>query len=152
VETFDDCDWDGIPNGYDLDSDNDGIPDALEYDYDKDGIVGDDCDGDGIPNYCDPDLCEFFIPSVITPNFDGANDALEIPGLQYFENYKFTVYNIYGNKVFESDNQGSGFGGTAQNPVVWFSNDGELPSGTYFYVLEIRPDKWRQSGYIYLAR
>ena len=152
VETFEDCDWDGIPNGYDLDSDNDGIPDELEYDYDKDGIVGDDCDGDGIPNYCDPDLCEFFIPSVITPNFDGANDALEIPGLQYFDNYKFTVYNIYGNKVFESDNQGSGFGGTAQSRVVWFSNDGELPSGTYFYVLEIRPDKWRQSGYIYIAR
>ena len=152
VETFEDCDWDGIPNGYDLDSDNDGIPDALEYDYDRDGKPGDDCDGDGIPNYCDPDLCEFFIPSVITPNFDGANDALEIPGLQYFENYKFTVYNVYGNKVFESDNQGSGFGGTAQSRVVWFSNDGELPSGTYFYVLEIRPDKWRQSGYIYIAR
>ena len=152
VETFEDCDWDGIPNGYDLDSDNDGIPDALEYDYDRDGKPGDDCDGDGIPNYCDPDLCEFFIPSVITPNFDGVNDALEIPGLEYFENYKFTVYNVYGNKVFESDNQGSGFGGTAQSRVVWFSNDGELPSGTYFYVLEIRPDKWRQSGYIYIAR
>ena len=152
VETFSDCDWDGIPNAYDLDSDNDGIPDALEYDYDRNGIVGDDCDGDGIPNYCDPDLCEFFIPSVITPNFDGKNDALEIPGLQYFNNYKFTVYNIYGNRVFESVNQGSGFGGTTQNRVVWFNNDGELPSGTYFYVLEIRPDKWRQSGYIYIAR
>ncbi|MDA9217904.1 gliding motility-associated C-terminal domain-containing protein [Schleiferiaceae bacterium] len=152
VETFSDCDWDGIPNAYDLDSDNDGIPDALEYDYDRNGIVGDDCDGDGIPNYCDPDLCEFFIPSVITPNFDGKNDALEIPGLQYFDNYKFTVYNIYGNRVFESVNQGSGFGGTTQNRVVWFNNDGELPSGTYFYVLEIRPDKWRQSGYIYIAR
>ena len=152
VETFSDCDWDGIPNAYDLDSDNDGLPDALEYDYDRNGIVGDDCDGDGVPNYCDPDICEFFIPSVITPNFDGSNDALEIPGLQYFGNYKFTVFNIYGNKIFESENQGSGFGGTTQNQVVWFSNDGELPSGTYFYVLEIRPNKWRQSGYIYIAR
>ena len=47
-QTFEDCDWDGIPNGYDLDSDNDGIPDALEYDYDRDGKPGDDCDGDGI--------------------------------------------------------------------------------------------------------
>ena len=152
VETFSDCDWDGIPNAYDLDSDNDGISDALEYDYDRDGIVGDDCDGDGVPNYCDPDLCEFYIPSVITPNYDGKNDALEIPGLDSFENYKFSVFNIYGNKVFESENSGSGFGGTNQDPVVWFSNDGELPSGTYFYVLEIRPNKWRQSGYIYIAR
>ena len=102
VETFSDCDLDGIPNAYDLDSDNDGLPDALEYDYDRDGIVGDDCDGDGVPNYCDPDLCEFFIPSVITPNFDGKNDALEIPGLQFFDNYKFTVYNIYGNTEYLS--------------------------------------------------
>ena len=152
VELFTDADFDGIPNGYDQDSDNDAIPDSLEYDYNRDGIVGDDCDGDGIPNYLDPDLCEFYIPSVITPNGDGANDQLRIPALEYFSNYKFTIYNVYGNKVYQVEDQGQQFGGQSSGTIVWYANDGSLPPGTYFYVLEVRPNKLRQSGYIYIAR
>ena len=152
IEGFTDADFDGIPNGYDEDSDNDAIPDSLEYDYNRDGIVGDDCDGDGIPNYLDPDLCEFYIPSVITPNGDGANDQLRIPALEYFSNYKFTIYNVYGNKVYQVEDQGQQFGGQSSGTVVWYASDGSLPPGTYFYILEVRPNKMRQSGYIYIAR
>ena len=152
VETFVDSDLDGLPNGYDLDSDNDAIPDSLEYDTNRDGIVGDDCDGDGIPDYLDADLCELYIPSVITPNGDGKNDQLEIPALRYFSNYKFSVFNVYGNKVYEVEDQGNGFNGSSLNTVVWYSGTGELPPGTYYYVLEIRPNKLRQAGYIYIAR
>ena len=153
VETVTDTDFDGIPNSADLDSDNDGIPDSLEYDYDRDGVVGDDCDGDGIPNYLDPDLCEFYVPSVVTPNGDGSNDALEIPALEFFSNYKFTVYNVYGNKVYEAENNmGNSFSGGSQGTIVWFTDSGTLPSGTYYYLLQIRPNKWQQSGYIYIAR
>ena len=153
VEQFFDADFDGLPNGYDLDSDNDAIPDSLEYDYNRDGIVGDDCDGDGIPNYLDPDLCDFYIPSVVTPNGDGANDELEIPALEFFSNYKFTVFNVYGNKVYEAENNmGNSFDGSSGGTVVWYTNSGSLPSGTYFYILQIRPNKWQQSGYIYIAK
>ena len=153
VEQFFDADFDGLPNGYDLDSDNDAIPDSLEYDYNRDGIVGDDCDGDGIPNYLDPDLCDFYIPSVVTPNGDGANDELEIPALEFFSNYKFTVFNVYGNKVYEAENNmGNSFNGSSGGTVVWYTNSGSLPSGTYFYILQIRPNKWQQSGYIYIAQ
>ena len=153
VEQFSDADFDGLPNGYDLDSDNDAIPDSLEYDYNRDGIVGDDCDGDGIPNYLDPDLCDFYIPSVVTPNGDGANDELLIPALEFFSNYKFTVFNVYGNKVYEAENNmGNSFNGNSGGTVVWYTNSGSLPSGTYFYILQIRPNKWQQSGYIYIAQ
>ena len=151
VETFADYDNDGLPNANDLDSDNDGLPDALEYDYNRDGIPGDDCDGDGWPNYLDPDICEFYVPSVITPNSDGDNDALFIPGLQYFNNFKFTVFNAMGNKVYEVENNNVNFNGSTSGTVVWSTN-GALPSGTYYYVLEIRPNKWTQTGYIFLAR
>jgi gliding motility-associated-like protein len=151
VETFADYDMDGLPNANDLDSDNDGLPDALEWDYDRDGVGGDDCDGDGWPNYLDPDICEFYVPSVITPNSDGDNDALFIPGLQYFNNFKFTVYNSMGNKVYQVENTNVNFNGATNGTVVW-STTGALPSGTYYYVLEIRPNKWTQTGYIFLAR
>ena len=151
VETFADFDMDGLPNANDLDSDNDGLPDALEWDYNRDGVGGDDCDGDGWPNYLDPDICEFYVPSVITPNSDGDNDALFIPGLQYFNNFKFTVYNSMGNKVYQVENSNVNFNGATNGTVVW-STTGALPSGTYYYVLEIRPNKWTQTGYIFLAR
>jgi len=151
VETFADFDLDGLPNANDLDSDNDGLPDALEWDYNRDGVGGDDCDGDGWPNYLDPDICEFYVPSVITPNSDGDNDALFIPGLQYFNNFKFTVYNSMGNKVYQVENSSVNFNGATNGTVVW-STTGALPSGTYYYVLEIRPNKWTQTGYIFLAR
>ena len=151
VETFADFDMDGLPNANDLDSDNDGLPDALEWDYNRDGVGGDDCDGDGWPNYLDPDICEFYVPSVITPNSDGDNDALFIPGLQYFNNFKFTVYNSMGNKVYQVENSNVNFNGSTNGTVVW-STTGALPSGTYYYVLEIRPNKWTQTGYIFLAR
>ena len=151
VETFADYDLDGLPNANDLDSDNDGLPDALEWDYDRDGVGGDDCDGDGWPNYLDPDVCEFYVPSVITPNGDGDNDALFIPGLEYFSNFKFTVFNSMGNKVYEVENNNINFNGSTTGTVVW-STTGALPSGTYYYVLQIRPNKWQQTGYIFLAR
>jgi gliding motility-associated-like protein len=151
IETYVDYDLDGLPNAYDLDSDNDGLPDSLEYDYNRDGIPLDDCDGDGWPNYLDPDMCEFYIPSVITPNSDGDNDALFIPGLQYFNNFKFTVFNSMGNKVYQVENSNINFNGSTSGTVVWSTN-GSLPSGTYYYVLEIRPNKWTQTGYIFLAR
>ena len=151
IETYSDFDFDGLPNAFDLDSDNDGLPDSLEYDYNRDGIPLDDCDGDGSPNYLDPDLCEFYIPSVITPNSDGDNDALFIPGLQYFNNYKFTVFNSMGNKVYEVENSNVNFNGSTSGTVVW-STTGGLPSGTYYYVLDIRPNKWMQTGYIFIAR
>ena len=151
VETFADYDNDGLPNANDLDSDNDGLPDSLEWDYDRDGVGGDDCDGDGWPNYLDPDICEFYVPSVITPNSDGDNDALFVPGLQYFNNFKFTVYNSMGNKVYQVENTSVNFNGSTNGTVVW-STTGALPSGTYYYVLEIRPNKWTQTGYIFLAR
>jgi gliding motility-associated-like protein len=151
IETYVDYDLDGLPNAYDLDSDNDGLPDSLEYDYNRDGIPLDDCDGDGWPNYLDPDICEFYVPSVITPNSDGDNDALFIPGLQYFNNFKFTVFNSMGNKVYQVENSNINFNGSTSGTVVWSTN-GSLPSGTYYYVLEIRPNKWTQTGYIFLAR
>ena len=151
IETYADYDLDGLPNAYDLDSDNDGLPDSLEYDYNRDGIPLDDCDGDGWPNYLDPDMCEFYIPSVVTPNSDGDNDELFIPGLQYFNNFKFTVFNSMGNKVYQVENSNINFNGSTSGTVVWSTN-GSLPSGTYYYVLEIRPNKWTQTGYIFLAR
>jgi gliding motility-associated-like protein len=64
-----------------------------------------------------------FIPNVITPNGDEVNDYFEISNIESFFEARLSVYNRWGEKVFESKN---------------YQNDwspAELASGTYYYVL-----------------
>lgn len=50
------------------------------------------------------------VPSAFSPNGDGENDVLYVKGIG-ISSVKFSVYNRYGQKVFETDNQGIGWDG-----------------------------------------
>jgi gliding motility-associated-like protein len=54
-----------------------------------------------------------FIPNTFTPNGDGQNDVLYVRGVKVDEMY-FSVYNRWGEKVFESHNKQSGWDGVYQ--------------------------------------
>ncbi len=68
---------------------------------------------------------EVFPPNVMTPNGDGLNDLFEIDGLELYANSKVEVYDRWGNVVFSSDNYKNDWDG------------GDLPEGTYYYILEV---------------
>ncbi|MCB9224680.1 MAG: PKD domain-containing protein [Crocinitomicaceae bacterium] len=51
------------------------------------------------------------VPSAFSPNGDGENDVLYVKGTG-ITRLKFSVYNKYGQKVFEADNQNIGWDGT----------------------------------------
>ncbi|MDW7693969.1 isopeptide-forming domain-containing fimbrial protein [Flammeovirgaceae bacterium SG7u.111] len=68
------------------------------------------------------------VTEIITPNFDGFNDYLEVKGLENFPNNNLLVFNRWGNKVFESDSYQNDWAGTY--------NGNPLPDGTYYYVLK----------------
>ncbi len=74
-----------------------------------------------------------FVPNGITPNGDGANDALEIPCLNdnNFPNNHIAIFNRWGDKVYEEVGYANDWTGTYR--------DRQLPAGTYFYILEIEP-------------
>ena len=98
---------------------------------------------------------EFLIPEAFSPNGDGINDYFEILGIENFENNSITIINRWGNKVYEAKNYGIN-----SNPKFWDgkSNTGyrigneELPTGTYFYVLNLGNGEKPISGSIYLDR
>ncbi len=79
------------------------------------------------------------VPNVITPNGDMQNDRFYIKpvldGQQYAE-ISFTVFNRWGNKVFEDlnyqdrNNEVEGWDGTG-------SNGNTLAEGVYYYILEL---------------
>lgn len=54
------------------------------------------------------------VPTAFSPNGDGNNDILYVKGVG-IEAMTFTIYNRYGQKVFESDNQLIGWDGTFRN-------------------------------------
>ena len=61
-------------------------------------------------------LAEIFVPNAFTPNGDGENDMLFVRG--DFDELSFSIYNRWGEKVFETNDQSIGWDGTYKgNPV-----------------------------------
>ena len=149
---FTDFDFDGIPNYLDTDSDGDGLSDFLERDYNRDGVVYDDCDNDGFPNFLDVDYCDVFIPTVFTPNGDGVNDNLEIPGIDAYPDNILSIFNRNGELVYRMAPYDNSFDGETSRTSIIQNPDGYLPTGTYYYTLEIPSIGVRHIGYLYIQR
>ena len=141
-----------MPNFRDEDSDGDLLPDLIERDLNRDGVVYDDCDDDGMPNFLDIDYCTVFIPSVFTPNGDGANDMFVIPGIEEYEDNTLMIYDRNGNLVFNKAPYKNDFDGMTNGTTFLTSRDGLLPTGTYYYVLSIPSLDIREIGYFYIQR
>ena len=68
------------------------------------------------------------IPNVITPNGDGVNDALVIPGIENYPDHELIIYNQWGDVVYQT----RGY----KNDWVGTYNGEPLPDGTYFYIFK----------------
>ncbi len=71
---------------------------------------------------------QIYIPNTFTPNGDGLNDRLMVYGYT-IRNMRLMVFNQWGEKVFESTNQASGWNGTHRGKPQ--------PSGVYMYVCQL---------------
>jgi large repetitive protein len=70
-------------------------------------------------------------PNTFTPNSDGTNDRWEISRIENFANCKVTVYDRWGQKVFNT------VGYTNSNAWDGTNNGLKLPASTYFYVIDL---------------
>ncbi|MES2827007.1 MAG: gliding motility-associated C-terminal domain-containing protein [Bacteroidota bacterium] len=85
------------------------------------------------------------IPNAFTPNGDGINDFLIIPGLDSYKQSKLTIFNRNGQPVFK--------GLAHLKPWDGTHNGKPLPVGTYYYVIELNNfEHKRLSGYISLMK
>ncbi|MBK9673530.1 MAG: DUF2341 domain-containing protein [Bacteroidetes bacterium] len=84
------------------------------------------------------------IPNAISPNNDGINDAFVIPGLEYYSNVTFTLFNSWGTIVYESNDYKNDFAG--------LTNSGQkLIDDTYYFVLQISSDL-EYKGYLIIKK
>ncbi|MEX0636914.1 MAG: gliding motility-associated C-terminal domain-containing protein, partial [Ferruginibacter sp.] len=71
-----------------------------------------------------------FVPNAFTPNGDGLNDTWRIPALAAYPEASVTVFNRYGQKIFESKGYNRPWDGTYKGS--------QQPMGSYIYI--IHPD------------
>lgn len=80
------------------------------------------------------------IPKGISPNNDGKNDRFDLIGMNAG---RVSIFNRYGEQVFSKDNY--------RNEWIGQSDNGnELPTGTYYYVIEAGGQS--QTGWVYVNR
>jgi len=86
------------------------------------------------------------VPTGFTPNGDGENDVLYVRGGPFVE-IEFKVYNEWGNVIFESNDQKSGWDGNYKGA--------KQPAGVYIYTLKgttVNNDKIDVSNDVHLLR
>lgn len=93
---------------------------------------------------------DFFIPQGFSPNGDGTNDLFVIRGIDQYPANTFTIFNRWGNKVFDGNPYKSEWDGKSTSGITI---GGEvLPVGTYFYVLDLGDGSDIIKGTIYLNK
>jgi gliding motility-associated-like protein len=61
--------------------------------------------------------CGIYFPSAFTPNKDGRNDVFKVLTSYVFQEYYLSVYNRWGQKVFETRDAAKGWDGTLQKQL-----------------------------------
>lgn len=87
----------------------------------------------------------------ITPNGDGKNEFLWIECIENYPDNSITIFNRYGNKVYQTSGYANNWNGIANVPGVVGSGDA-IPSGTYYYVLKINNPEFETTGWVYVQR
>jgi gliding motility-associated-like protein len=89
----------------------------------------------------------------ISKNNDGANDFFEIGCINDFPNNSVRIFNRAGTLVYEAkyyDNQETFFNGISNKGINLLGN--ELPSGTYFYIIDKGDGSKPKTGYLELMQ
>jgi gliding motility-associated-like protein len=108
-----------------------------------------DADGDCDEASVSVTMVDVVLPNqIFTPNNDGQNDTFYIFGIGLYPNNRLTIFNRWGNLVYEKSGYLNEWDGYANVKKV---GNSPLPVGTYFYVLDYGNNK-HKTGYIYLDR
>lgn len=103
--------------------------------------------------------CEVIVYNAVTPNGDGVNDYFRIEKGDCAGPLHVEIFNRWGVQVFETDNYGRNgdvFDGYS-NGRMTINSSHQLPTGTYYYILEYDYDngsgtgRHQKAGYLYLS-
>ncbi len=87
---------------------------------------------------------KIIVPNSFSPNGDGVNDSWNIEALFTYPESELTVFNRYGQVVFKSKGYDKPWRGT--------SNGITLPTGTYYYTIDLKNGTPKLSGWVLLVK
>lgn len=79
-------------------------------------------------------VSNIYIPSAFTPNGDGKNDRWEIPGLALYPDARVTIFNRWGQKIFEAKDY-------INHPWNGLYKNIMQPHDAYVYVIQLNDEK-----------
>ncbi|MEM7036972.1 MAG: gliding motility-associated C-terminal domain-containing protein [Bacteroidota bacterium] len=91
------------------------------------------------------DIVKEDIPQIFTPNGDGLHDFFNIPNLDGFPENNMTVMNRWGNEVYSMDGYTGDWNGNSKNGQA-------LPTGTYYYILDLGNGQNPITGSVQITR
>lgn len=87
---------------------------------------------------------DIYIPTGFTPNADGVNDTWYIPALSAFTNFNLSVFNRYGQRVFQTKDINLAWDGKYKGLLQ--------PSGAYVYILDMKEGSAVMKGTFLIIR
>lgn len=87
---------------------------------------------------------ELIFYNTFTPNNDGINDVFYIANLEQYPDNTLTIYNRYGQKIYFKRGYKNDWDGKVGSE--------EVPTGTYFYVLNTGTEKGTYTGHVNIIR
>jgi gliding motility-associated-like protein len=89
---------------------------------------------------------QIIVYNAVSANGDDKNDYLMIENIENYPENKFTLFNRWGDKIFEIenyDNHENVFRGKSNT-----NGEKDLVDGTYFYVIETKQDHLKINGFL----
>jgi gliding motility-associated-like protein len=87
---------------------------------------------------------DFIVPNTFTPNGDGINDKWYIENLSLYPNHRVEIFNRNGQRLLDSRNYKGDWDGTVKGKP--------LPSGTYYYIIDLNGARAPKKGFITIIR
>ena len=97
----------------------------------------------------DNDSKDLIIPEAFSPGDDTHNDYFEVVNLQHYDKATIRVYNRWGSLVYENENYQNDWDGKSN---VGSANGSDLPTGTYYFVMNITGVSKEISGSVFIKR
>jgi gliding motility-associated-like protein len=120
-------------------------PSAGSYTYSVTVTDGHGCTATASVTYTVTENQFLAVPSLFTPNGDGVNDVLYIPGIESYPDNTLTVVDRNDQVVYKKQGYTNDWGGINE---LGFSRQGELlPADTYYYTLNLDNGKPTQTGF-----
>jgi gliding motility-associated-like protein len=88
--------------------------------------------------------CKLVIFDAFSPNHDGLNDVWHIGNIDNYPSCKVKIFNSWGTPVFSSKGYGTAWDGK--------NNGNDLPTGTYYYVIDPGDGSKSLSGPVSLVK